>query len=1071
MRFIGDLHIHSHYSVATSSALNPENLDLWARLKGINVLGTGDAFHPGWYEELKEKLAEAEEGLFMLKQGHRIKDLPFLPRENPPVRFLLSGEISSIYKHRGRVRKVHNLIFCPSFYNAKKIQQQLERLGNIRSDGRPILGIASKDLLEIVLESGEDNVFVPAHIWTPWFSVLGEKSGYDSLEECFEDLTGHIFAVETGLSSDPPMNWLCSFLDSYNLISNSDAHSPEKLGREANIFQGEISYPDVMGAIRGDSKSKFMGTIEFFPQEGKYHLDGHRKCGIRWSPEQTIKNKGICPVCGKKVTVGVLNRVLQLADREDFKTRPSRHPYYSLTPLKNLIAEIKGVGPNSKQVNEYYRYLLEKGGAEFSVLLDLSLDHIKEVGNELLAEGIRRLRNGEVLIEEGYDGEFGHVKVFYPGETRSLRAQTSFLEGFNPAGGTKSKKLPLRKKAGPQESIESEKRPLRKKAEPVLHINDLQEKAIGHYKGPCLVLAGPGTGKTLTLTRRISRLVNYRKVDPESILAITFTNKAAEEMKTRIATQFDNGSKTRGTYITTFHSFGLSLLRKHAEWFGRTPEFAVFGDREREYLLRQLTGKKSNEIPGIINEIGLKKISMRVSSNPGDSELVRLYNDYEEILKKENAFDLDDLILCAVRLLKENKEAGESVRNRYPWMCIDEYQDINLCQYHLIRELAPGRDSNLFVIGDPDQAIYGFRGADSNFIQNFKRDYPGVAIYKLDKSYRCTNTVLEASSQVLNSGAIPLKGIYRGVAIQIREYFTEKSEAEFVARTIESIMGGTRFFSIDSRVADGTGEDEAVSFGDFAVLFRISRMAPNIVKAMNDHGLPYQLAGEEPFFKKEPISTIVDILRLTATPRNSILAKRLNEKGAKGLSPSLLAKIRAGDTPTVEECILEIAEKCLSDTDFTAVDTWDRFLSIARQYGRDISSFLSLMQLGAGADTINKSADQVALMTLHAAKGLEFSYVFIIGCEDGILPYTFQHRDEPDMEEEKRLLYVGMTRAKKMLFLSHSKKRNLYGRTLNSCISPFMIPVKEELLNRQKEEKRPARKGTGQLSLFPGIST
>jgi uncharacterized protein (TIGR00375 family) len=424
MRFIADFHIHSHYSIATSKALTPENLELWAGRKGIQLVGTGDVFHPGWYEDLKERLIPAEDGLYRLKDEYRIKEDHLFSATPQPVRFILSGEISSIYKKRGKTRKVHNLILSSSFDTVKRIQNKLERLGNIRSDGRPILGIASRDLLEIVLEAGSDTVFIPAHIWTPWFSVLGAKSGYDTIEECFDDLTDQIFAVETGLSSDPPMNWLCSFLDGYTLISNSDAHSPEKLGREANLFDAGLSYSSIVAAMKGDSQHKFLGTIEFFPQEGKYHLDGHRKCDICWTPQETAKHKEICPVCGKKVTVGVLNRVMQLADRVEPELRHQRRPFYSLTPLKNLLAEIKGVGASSKEVNEHYEYLLKKGGTEFSVLLALSNEQIKETGGEILGEGIRRLRNREVFIEEGYDGKFGQIKVFRTGEIKSLSSQS-----------------------------------------------------------------------------------------------------------------------------------------------------------------------------------------------------------------------------------------------------------------------------------------------------------------------------------------------------------------------------------------------------------------------------------------------------------------------------------------------------------------------------------------------------------------------------------------------------------------------------------------------------------------------
>ncbi len=1072
MRFIADLHIHSHYSIATSSSLTPENLDLWARRKGIQVIGTGDIFHPGWYKDMKEKLIPAEDGLFRLKDEYCIKKDYLLPLSAQPVRFILSGEISSIYKKNGRVRKVHNLILSSSFDAVKKIQSKLETVGNISSDGRPILGIPSRDLLEIALEAGGDTVLIPAHIWTPWFSVLGAKSGYDTIEECFDDLTEHIFAVETGLSSDPSMNWLCAFLDRYTLVSNSDAHSPEKLGREANIFDSDLSYPGMIAAMKGDKIHKFLGTIEFFPQEGKYHLDGHRKCGIRWTPQQTIKHKGICPVCGKKVTVGVLNRVMQLSDRVNPALRDEKKPFYSLTPLKNLIAEIKGVGANSKAVNEHYEELLGKGGAEFSILLDLSFEQIKEIGDEVLVEGIRRLRDREVFIEEGYDGKFGRIKVFSSGEIQSLSSQVSFFD--------QSYKRPDRKSIDVEDlHIQiSEKRPgvvVKEReghfieTEHGISVNPIQKEAVNHYMGPCLILAGPGTGKTLILTMRIMRLITYWGVDPANILAITFTNKAAEEMKKRIKGAFDDESITKEITISTFHSFGLSLLKEHAHKFGRSPEFAIFCEDEEAFIFKSFLGIKSRDLHRVIEEISFAKNRMQIPSELGDDKLVNLYAAYEDRLKKENAFDIDDLVVCPVRLLKDNSDFRELVRGRYPWICIDEYQDINLAQYNLIRLLAPEKDSNIFAIGDPDQAIYGFRGADTAFIQRFKDDYPTGAIYELKTSYRCSKTILEASAQVVRPRGRSnlLEGLEEGVSIDICEFSTAKSEAEFVARTIEKLMGGVRFFSFDSQITDGSEESEATSFSDFGVLFRLSRMAPDIIKAMNDHGIPFQLVGEEPFFKQEPVSTIIDILRLITMPSNNLLIQRLKEKQVKGLSESALLEIKRNtNIQSIEEYIREIITLFLPEIIVSHKDAIERLLSLSKEYGPDLSSFLSLLQLGSPADTYNRLTEQVALMTIHAAKGLEFSHVFIIGCEDSLLPYTLFTKNASDIEEERRLLYVGMTRAKRALFLSHAKKRNLFGNWLNLPISPFLNNIKEELIKRGKLEKGKKKVKDKQLSLF-----
>lgn len=407
MKFIADLHIHSRYSLATSRQLVPEMLDLWGRKKGIRVVGTGDAVHPVWLEELKKSLRSGPDGLYTLKDR---MCLPEAGGYGPSVSFMLTTEISCIYKRSGKVRKVHNLVLAPDFRTMEKIQKKLSAIGNIRSDGRPILGLDSRDLLEIVLESNPDAALIPAHIWTPWFSALGSRSGFDSIDECYADLAEHIFAVETGLSSDPAMNWRCSFLNRFSLVSNSDAHSPENLGREANLFDTDLSYTGIMKALKEKSKG-FVGTVEYFPEEGKYHLDGHRKCGIRWEPEETRKHDLICPVCGRKVTVGVYHRIFELADTDpDRGSGKNRKKFISLTPLKNILSEIYKVGPGSKKVQAVYETLIRRLGPEFTILIDTPIDKLQSESPDL-AKGIERLRAGKVHLEAGYDGLFGSVKV------------------------------------------------------------------------------------------------------------------------------------------------------------------------------------------------------------------------------------------------------------------------------------------------------------------------------------------------------------------------------------------------------------------------------------------------------------------------------------------------------------------------------------------------------------------------------------------------------------------------------------------------------------------------------------
>ena len=420
MKFIADFHIHSHLSRATSQQMNLDNIYKWAQLKGVTVVGTGDFTNPQWFKEISEKLEPAEPGLFVLKPQYRQTIDEEIPEScRALVRFILSVEISSIYKKFEKTRKVHNLIFFPDLRSVSRLNATLTKVGNLSSDGRPILGLDSKELFRMALDASHETYFVPAHIWTPHFSVLGANSGFDSLEECFEELTPLVHAVETGLSSDPPMNWRLSGLDKVTLISNSDAHSPDRIGREANIFSAELSYFSILDALNNPVKGGFLGTIEFFPEEGKYHFDGHRTCGERLSPAETIKHGGICPKCGKKVTVGVMHRVSELADRPLGFVPEGKPAFKSLIGLTGVISEIYGVGGKSKKAqNEYFR-LLRLLGNELFILMDCPLPSLKNAGLSLLPQAINNVRKGEVSILPGYDGEYGKVKVFNDKEKTS----------------------------------------------------------------------------------------------------------------------------------------------------------------------------------------------------------------------------------------------------------------------------------------------------------------------------------------------------------------------------------------------------------------------------------------------------------------------------------------------------------------------------------------------------------------------------------------------------------------------------------------------------------------------------
>lgn len=408
MKTIADLHIHSRFSMATSKEGTPENLDFWARKKGISLIGTGDFTHPVWREELKERLVSEGNGLYHLRDAYVKEESRKFPGEG--TRFVVSGEISSIYKKNGKTRKVHNVILLPSLEAADAMAQRLEKIGNIHSDGRPILGLDSHDLLEMMLDVCPEGILIPAHIWTPHFSVLGAKSGFDSVEECFEELAPYIHALETGLSSDPAMNWRISKLDRYQLVSNSDAHSPSKLGREANLLDIDCSYEGLYRAIQ--TGEGLEGTVEFFPEEGKYHFDGHRKCGVSLSPVEAERLGGICPVCGKKLTMGVDHRVEQLADRAEGFVKKDGKKYESLVPLPEVISACMGYSTASKKVQGCFEQMIQTLGTEFDILRNVPSEDIKSCAGERIAEGIENVRTGNVKRIPGYDGEYGKIELF-----------------------------------------------------------------------------------------------------------------------------------------------------------------------------------------------------------------------------------------------------------------------------------------------------------------------------------------------------------------------------------------------------------------------------------------------------------------------------------------------------------------------------------------------------------------------------------------------------------------------------------------------------------------------------------
>ncbi len=1083
MKLVADVHIHSHYSRATSRHLTIPYLALWAQRKGVNIVGTGDIAHPGWLAELKEVLEPAEEGLFRLKPDWEQEVAAQVPPAcHADVRFILAGEISTIYKKNGRTRKIHHVIFAPTFAAAEGIQARLEKIGNIRSDGRPILGLDSRDLLEIILEVNERDVLIPAHIWTPWFALLGSRSGFDSVEECFEDLTPYIFALETGLSSDPPMNWRVSALDRYTLVSNSDAHSPQKLVREANLLDTERGYEAIFDAIRAGDPARFLGTIEFFPEEGKYHYDGHRKCGIVWDPRTTIEHNGLCPVCGKPVTVGVMHRVEELADRPPGVPKPNALPYYSLIPLPEVIGELLGVGPNSKRVQREYERLLATLGSELAILLDIPLQEIATVGGERLAEGIGRMRRGEVTVVPGYDGEYGRIRVFEEEGKETITPVAATL--FDLETTTKNEKVqepappyarpekkahlvPAAEEEGRAEDvgISASAAMARDTLSPLLaSLNPAQRKAVQVLNRPLLIVAGPGTGKTRTLTVRIAYLVRVKGVSPEHILAITFTNRASEEMQERLVGLLGEELATRIT-VRTFHAFGAMLLRRYGTLLNISPHFVLLTGEERHQLLRKirpdLSARQADACLTAIDRAKGQLLSPEAlsdgpsSSSPAVSwpvpDFVAVYAAYESAMRAAAALDYADLVALSVRLLETNAQVLAELQARYRWISVDEYQDVNHAQYRLLR-LLTAAGANVAVIGDPDQAIYGFRGADRSYFLRFRQDYPDAKVVRLTQNYRSPQAILDAATQVINKApgrkdAVRLFSRFvQDVKLEIYPAPTDRAEAEYVVHQIERMVGGTSYFSIDSGRVDDVGP-VVRSFGDFAVLYRSRLLLPPLLEAFERAGIPYHTVGTTPW---------------TAYPVIRRALERL--RGSDGVPEEL----------SVRQVVVRIREDILAsqDLDEAAVVRLNALVDMAPvdQGGREaMERFLDRILLQNESDFYDPRADRVALMTLHAAKGLEFPVVFIVGLEEGVLPYLPGNKDV-DVAEERRLFYVGMTRAREKLILSHARRRRLLGREMESPPSRFLDDIEaalKEIRQVEGKHKKERRKSQGeQLSLL-----
>jgi superfamily I DNA/RNA helicase len=888
----------------------------------------------------------------------------------------------------------------------------------------------------------------------------------------------------------------------------------------------------------------FLGTFEFYPEEGKYHLDGHRKCGVRSWPQESKKNSCNCPVCGKPLTLGVLYRVEELADRDQGEKPEKNKPFYSIVPLVEILSEIYRVGPQSKKVLKSYEAVLRAFGPEFDILQNISIDKIEHAGIPLLGEAVKKMRNRKIDIFPGFDGEFGQVRIFNEAEREKKQAQKhlfiSPLLSENKKERASQDIIPI--KTGQQKEKESNTNSCLQSPKTVKKIADLedlneqQKRAVKHEGSPLLIVAGPGTGKTLTLTHKIAHFILKKGVPADNILAVTFTNKASQEMKERLALLL--GEKGSLPFVATFHTLCFHILKG----LKNKSQYTIINEEDRNHLINEavsLTKESGLETPLPIKTF----IEMIVSAKqkilePSDNltevareyqceaeTLRRVYSTYQNILSAQGVYDYEDLIFKVVKLFETGKNICRKYQELYKHIFVDEYQDLNQGQYRIIRALAP-QDKDIFVIGDPDQSIYGFRGSDVKYFKKFIEDYPEAEVINLTRNYRSTETILEASYHVIRDQHVSVSGsrIYSEIngkkTISVLKHETEKSEAVAVGKIIEKMIGGVGMYSIDFGKVDDFTMNREMSFSDFAVLYRTGYQGKIFAKTFENAGIPYQMVSRENAYSRKGLKELLsylkilsgfgsyaDLERIVLLTGSGIGIKTYNifkkwcfqnkftlqealvntgRFPIRGMNTSNQLKIESivnqfneckkgmGEMQVVEQ--LHYLRKKIKQVDQAITSnrvTEEAFLEICRlaaRYKNRTGDFFTTLSLQTDTDIYEFESEKVALMTMHAAKGLEFTVIFIVGCENGYIPYHRPDKKTQDIDEEKRLFYVAMTRAREHLYFTHVNKRRIYGRVVERELSPFVEGIENILMSyetsKPKKKKKDNEKKQIQLKLF-----
>lgn len=931
-----------------------------------------------------------------------------------------------------------------------------------------------------MLETAPEAVLIPAHIWTPWFALFGSKSGFDRLEDCFADLTEHIFALETGLSSDPAMNRLISRLDGYALISNSDAHSGPNLGREANLFAGPPSYAGMFTALRAAARRqsqaelacRFLGTMEFYPEEGKYHLDGHRACNVVLEPREALALGNICPVCGKPLTVGVLHRVLELADRDEPAALPHEPEARPLIPLPEVVSEILGAGSGSRKVQDRYSRLLQELGPELDILCRLPEADLRAHW-EPLGEAVARMRRGEVIREAGFDGQYGVVRVFTPEELRDMRGGGRTLPGIGRTGGASRKAaISPRAQAGKHalslsglggSSGQTAAAPEPSPAQTVSFSAE-QEAALRSGPEPTLVLAGPGAGKTRVLIGRMQRLLTQGE-NPQDLLAVTFTRRAAGELRERLSAALPD-LREQLPRCDTLHGLAWSEMR------AAEPQCLLLAEDAALRLFSAANARlSSREARALWDELSLSRETRRPPTG-ALAQAAALYAARKRANAAIRYVDYADLLEWWL---------ARAQPGRWRHVLVDEVQDLSPVQLAVIRALLPSDGQGFFGIGDPDQAIYGFRGAAGQSEESLRACWPMLAVHRLGLSFRASQGVLDMAQKLLQGhGRCGLLRAARPLRAQLQLFAApdERAEARWLAGRVQRLLGATAHTLLDQAQnrEGGTELDNSLSPGDAAVLVRLKAQIPPLRAALEQAGIPCSVPAQEEFWEDPSCGRLLTLAAASCGFADLSFMPPNTGPDADAGEP---LPFPAGQLPKPQDLASWLSGQAWAGELFCQGRHWRALCRLWQECG-DWRSLLQRLAWLQEAELVRAKAEHVQILTLHASKGLEFKAVFLPGLESGLLPLRrellfeahaglpadseLEKKAEAALAEERRLLYVGLTRAEQALFVSYSQSRTLYGKKLRLAPSPFLAQIRE--FCRQSTLMSHKRKSEEHLSLL-----